>query len=293
MTRINVFDYGNDDVEEPKLAGWFDDDSAVFFREAGEWDGSNRISDTPVVLYRTKGGRWVRNTYSQRQGVEERYEFVTDEQARDWLIRNKHHEHVARYFGELEEEAGPNLGGRPKIGEKKSEVRLPDKVLAAIDDQAKGKGVTRAELLRTLIARGWQHPPYQALADDQDLRRVLREADEYLDGYKDTATDPREAVEKRVFCGTGYHHFESTMRKALTAAVEHLAAEKLAAGHAYAEAEGSEPETSAALAEAWGRSMGLDTVTWMLESLRGMLPMGTYYVMDRANLDDPGEDLDA
>lgn len=160
MARVNVYSYGNPDdydYEGPTLAGWFDPASADSYEEATHWDGHNNVSVNPVgrhghqQLHRTKGGRWVLNTWSQWQGSEDRYEFIGDDQAREWLIRNEEDQAVARWFSPLAEESGPNLGGRPKVGDK-VEVRLTPDLIAAIDERAATEGVgSRAEMLRRLI----------------------------------------------------------------------------------------------------------------------------------------------
>lgn len=59
----------------------------------------------------------------------------------------------AKWFGELEEESGPSLGGRPAVGTK-VETRLPDDVLAAVDERASTEGTTRAEMIRRLVTAG-------------------------------------------------------------------------------------------------------------------------------------------
>lgn len=157
MTRINVYNYAKDEYDETTLAGWFNEESATQFKEATSWDGNNNVSVNPIgqfehqSLYRTKAGRWVLCTWSQYQGVEPRYEFVTDDTAKDWLIRNEEDDAVAQHFGELEEESGPNLGGRPSIGPK-VDVRLPREVLERVD-AFKGDRA-QADALRQLIEAG-------------------------------------------------------------------------------------------------------------------------------------------
>lgn len=160
MARINVYNYGDPesyDYEGPTLAGWFNNDSATLYKENTRWDGNNHISVNTgsqwdhEALYRTKAGRWVLNTWSQWQGSEERYKFVDDATAKDWLIRNDQDEAVAQHFGELEEESGPKLGGRPSIGPK-VEVRLPQEVLDRVEALRGGR--ERADVLRDLITAG-------------------------------------------------------------------------------------------------------------------------------------------
>lgn len=158
MPRVNVFAYPFDDLdfdgEAPQLDGWFVPEAAVRHDEDTRWDGNNHVSVNSVgkyehqALYRTKGGRWVRHTWSQRQGAQERYEFLKDYDAKIWLMANAKDEAVERWFGEVEEES--RLGGRPAVGTK-VETRLPDDVLAALDERAKSEGITRAEMMRRLV----------------------------------------------------------------------------------------------------------------------------------------------
>jgi hypothetical protein len=158
MPRINIYDHATDefDQSEPQLIGWFNPDSATSYEEATEWDGNNHVSVNPVgqyghqMLYRTKGGRWILNTWSQYQGVADRYEFIDDDTAKDWLIRNNEDDAAEQWFGALEEESGPNLGGRPAVGTK-VETRLPDDLLARLDERAETEGVARAEMIRRLV----------------------------------------------------------------------------------------------------------------------------------------------
>lgn len=155
MLRVNVYSYptSEHDEEGPKLAGWFRLDSAIPYKE-DTVDGERSVNPIPKfshqTIYRTAKGRWVLNTWSQYQGTVGRYEFVDDETAKDWLLRNDEDAAVTRWFGELEEESGPNLGGRPAVGAK-VETRLPDDVLAALDGRAKTEGVSRAEMIRRLV----------------------------------------------------------------------------------------------------------------------------------------------
>lgn len=156
MSRVNVYKYAENEWDETALAGWFNPDSSTKYDEATRWDGNNHVSVNPVDryghqgLYRTKGGRWILNTWSQWQGSEDRYEFIDDTTAKDWLLRNEEDDAVTQHFGDLDEESGPNLGGRPAVGPK-VEVRLDEETLAKVEVRAQNEGVTRAEMLRRLI----------------------------------------------------------------------------------------------------------------------------------------------
>jgi len=146
MTRINV-------VEDGVLVGWFDQEKAEEYTEGCRWDGNNNISLATgtqwdhEVLYRTAGGRWVLHSWSQWQGSIPTFEFVGDTAAREWLLRNERDEDAERLFGQIEPERGP---GRPEIGPA-TLVRLPEKMIAALDRRAEKEGVSRAEVIRQMI----------------------------------------------------------------------------------------------------------------------------------------------
>lgn len=156
MARTNVYTF---DPEEGRiLAGYFDRDKAEEFPEETRWDGNNNVSVhcgqwEHEILYRTARGRWVLHHWSQRQGSEPTYEFVSDDVAKRWLLMNENEGSdaaVERYFGELDEETGP---GRPAIGPLVG-TRFPSDVLAALDERAERDGVSRAELVRRLVTDG-------------------------------------------------------------------------------------------------------------------------------------------
>lgn len=164
MARTNVYIYPNIDDDfgawaesegRPVLAGHFDLDKAERFKEDTEWDGSNHRSLATGIwyrheaLYRTAGGRWVKNWWSQWQGETETWTFVTDKDAEQWLLLNGHDEAVERFFGEIPEEVGP---GRPEIGPPVN-VRLGEH-LTGVDAYAKEFGISRAEAVRRLVAAG-------------------------------------------------------------------------------------------------------------------------------------------
>ncbi|PPS89566.1 hypothetical protein [Streptomyces sp. MH60] len=155
MGRINVYRY--DEIEGRQYAGHFDDTSAEKFLNAADndmWEDTRLHEE----LYRTKGGRWVRCDWDQWQGSVAKYWFVTPDEARQWLLTEKHHDVVEKYFDELEEEAGPAVGGRPAIGPKRK-VNLSEQTLARVaayrEQNSKGdKLMTEAEALRLLIEAG-------------------------------------------------------------------------------------------------------------------------------------------
>lgn len=157
MARINIYEI--DELDGTKtLVGWFDPRRAERFDQDRRWDGNNMIGVitgsqwVDEYLYRTAGGRWVVNNDAHRYcNGPDVYEFITDEQARDWLLRSECNDDVIeKYFGELEDERGP---GRPEIGQE-VKVRLGDDQRTQVDELAVAAGVTRAEQLRRLIDAG-------------------------------------------------------------------------------------------------------------------------------------------
>lgn len=162
MNRINVYlaPEDLDDVEDyarpakPELLGWFDYDKTEKIAEDADWDGSNCISVATGTqfdhqeLLRTAQGRWVLHGYSQWQNVMDTYQFITDDDAQGWLLRNNRDEDVAKHFGKVEEERGP---GRPKVGEQVCFTIGADD-LAAVDAIAEQQGVPRSAVLRLAVA---------------------------------------------------------------------------------------------------------------------------------------------
>jgi hypothetical protein len=80
---------------------WFDLDSAECFDEHTWWNGNNHISKATgsqwdhEKLYRTAGGRWILNQWSQWQGSSETWEEINDAEAAAWLVTNNHEPHEA------------------------------------------------------------------------------------------------------------------------------------------------------------------------------------------------------
>ncbi|MFE5582576.1 CopG family transcriptional regulator [Kitasatospora sp. NPDC056531] len=157
MKRINVYNRDTYSDDQGKLVGWFDRDSCTeAIDEDRQWDGNNHrgvMSGLQVgyeELLRTSRGRWVRHYDSRSEfNGPEYYEYLTDEQAKEWLVRNntdKSTDVLERYFGALEEEAGPAVG-RPAVGPQIA-VAYPEELLERIDAAAKAAGVSRAQWLR-------------------------------------------------------------------------------------------------------------------------------------------------
>jgi hypothetical protein len=160
MSRVNIYksytDYEYEGDGAPQLIGWFDPSKAEVFEQDKRWDGNNMVGVitgsqwVDEYLYRTKGGRWVRNhdatRYCNGNAV---YEFLTDAQAKDWLLRSEcNDDTVERFFGEIEEERGP---GRPKVGEQVC-FTVPADDLAAVDAMAERYGEARSAVLRKAVA---------------------------------------------------------------------------------------------------------------------------------------------
>lgn len=151
MARINVYDYTPVEYGgAPEFAGHFMRGSSTQYKEDGDWDDTA----THEELYRTKGGRWVRCDWTQWQGSEPKYWFVSSAEAKEWLLKNHHDDAVRRWFGPVEEEIGPtDLGGRREVGPK-VEVRLDKDTLAQVEARATAAGISRAEMLRRLVVAG-------------------------------------------------------------------------------------------------------------------------------------------
>ncbi|PZG17136.1 hypothetical protein [Nonomuraea aridisoli] len=113
MARTNIFRNADD---SETLDGWFDPDHAERYEEATRLIGIDCVgvlTGNPAehqTLYRTPGGRWVLHRWSQWEGDADLYEFLSTGEARIWLITCRHDDAVAKYFGELSEEAGPGVG---------------------------------------------------------------------------------------------------------------------------------------------------------------------------------------
>jgi hypothetical protein len=163
MTRINIYSSpSQEDLEQgerPTLEGWFDLESAESWDEGTRWDGSNHISLATggqwehERLYRTAGGRWVLNHWSQWQGTQETYLFVGADDVRDWLLRCEYDSAAVETItgAEIEPERGP---GQPQIGTPiKATIASDD--LAAIDAAIeRGEYRSRSEAVRLLVAEG-------------------------------------------------------------------------------------------------------------------------------------------
>lgn len=165
MARINVYSRSTEefDQDEPRLLGWFDPDKAVErVQEDTEWDGNNHVGTLSGLqcgyeeLFRTAGGRWVRHYNARNQfNGPEFYEFLTDDEAKDWLLRNTSDEIVERYFGEIAEEHGP---GRPSVTGSPVSIKLGE-IEAAVETWRAARGLSRAEAVRQLVAKALANEP--------------------------------------------------------------------------------------------------------------------------------------
>jgi len=157
-TRQNVYDYADPhtwDGDGPavRFVGWFDPDAATRYSEGTRWNGNNNISLNTgsqwdhEALYRTVSGRWVLNSWSQREGSRERWYFVGPERAREWLLVNEYSsEDVEVATGEPVE---PEMG-RPVIGPQ-VKVRLTTETIAAVDGAAEAAGASRSAWIRAAV----------------------------------------------------------------------------------------------------------------------------------------------
>jgi len=101
MERICVYEDNN--AGRRKLVGWFDRDSATAFDEDPHWRGSYDARVPHERLYRTRGGRWVLQSWSEWRGDNgPKWRFVSANDARYWLGVNGH-EDAARQYCERKE----------------------------------------------------------------------------------------------------------------------------------------------------------------------------------------------
>lgn len=160
MHRITITEPDEDEYghQTQRIVGWFDLDRAERFEERREaTDGTHlagvhcRDHNGGQELYRTAGGRWVLNEWSAWQNVPDRWRYITDEEAAEWLIVNgESDETMARLFGAApEHERGP---GRPEIGPAIL-VRMPREMIARLEEEAERAYLPRAEVIRRMLAR--------------------------------------------------------------------------------------------------------------------------------------------
>ena len=147
MDRTNIFAAHDDKT----IAGWFDYDKATRWDDRDYNNNGSRGTGRGDGVVRTAGGKWLSLRWTIWQGEEWTHVYITDDEARDWLIASNEDAAVEEYFGELasEEDRRP---GRPEIGGP-VQVRFPESQLARIDAYAKAQGtqgISRAEAIRQL-----------------------------------------------------------------------------------------------------------------------------------------------
>lgn len=89
---------------------WFSTETAEKFDEDSYHNGSNWISKATgsqwnhEAIYRTKGGRFILNCWSNYQGSRETYEEIDNDDAAVWFSKNELDPHPAceKEFADLE-----------------------------------------------------------------------------------------------------------------------------------------------------------------------------------------------
>lgn len=89
---------------------WFNQETATCINEATFHDGHNWISKATgsqwhhEALYRTMGGLWILNRWSDYQGSRESYEAISNVEAAAWLAKQgiEPHDDCKREYEELE-----------------------------------------------------------------------------------------------------------------------------------------------------------------------------------------------
>lgn len=90
MGRITLSENGE------KTGRFFNDKKADLYKEDTNWNGNNWISEATgsqwshEFIYRTKGGIYVLNCFSDYQGSHETYEIISKEQASEWFVKNNY-----------------------------------------------------------------------------------------------------------------------------------------------------------------------------------------------------------
>jgi hypothetical protein len=157
MDRITV--YAEDDYGMPRKLGWFDLDAATHVaKENVRYVNGNPcglvsgMQTNRAHLYRTKGGRWVEHRDARSEGGLDDWTFLTDEQARDWLVKAEVENALKEWFPETPDESVPEpKGGRPPVGPTIN-VAYPRDLLDKIDAAAGTSGMSRAAWLRKIAA---------------------------------------------------------------------------------------------------------------------------------------------
>ena len=86
MARINIIGI-DDNTGAPKVIGWFNPAKCESWSPGTHWNGSDNVLNTSGpdtasdTLYRTPGGRWIRETRSRWVGTTDQYRYLTDDEA--------------------------------------------------------------------------------------------------------------------------------------------------------------------------------------------------------------------
>jgi hypothetical protein len=146
MIRLNVTDSGGARVGhfdwDKKAGRWSDGD------RNGYGNGSSGTGRGQAIIL-TSGGKWVMEHWTRWGGEADRFEYITADAAREWLLRNNEDAAVAEHFGPIAEEEDKRTG-RPAIGDAIN-IRLGDDLLAMVDEYARQRSVSRAEAIRRLV----------------------------------------------------------------------------------------------------------------------------------------------
>lgn len=153
MARIKVTGAGG------RVVGWFDSGKAQRWTDRDHDGRGSGGLGRGTALWLTAGGRWVREEWTDWQGEASRYEFVTPETAKTWLLAHDEDTAAEQHFGPLGEERAI---GRPGVdaGEPGTPilVRVTAAQLRRLDQQAAAAGVSRAEIVRRHLDAGADRP---------------------------------------------------------------------------------------------------------------------------------------
>jgi hypothetical protein len=178
MSRANIYRYptGYGQQHEPVLEGWFDPAKARQWSDTDYNGNGSGGTGRGQAVFRTSGGKWVLCNWTRWQDENGTFEYASDDEAREWLLRNHEDEAVAEFFGEMPEEED-RRSGRPAIGGA-VHIRLGD-LQEQVDAYAAERDLGRAGAVRALLA--------EALAASRP----------YAISYRDSATGLRETDPER------------------------------------------------------------------------------------------------
>jgi hypothetical protein len=107
VDRVDIYAECTDDdgYAEQRLEGSFDPLVGEYFAEGKYSDGANTVSTITRSqfehegIFRTPDGKWVLNCWSRREGSRETFQFITEDEAKNWLLRSEVHDAaVEKYF---------------------------------------------------------------------------------------------------------------------------------------------------------------------------------------------------